>query len=69
MDTDEQVLIVMREKDMQEIFPSVPPKVVAEDIAWLRGRVDWARLKELFGQTESVGVSSLTEKIYLLSNK
>ena len=69
MDTDEQVLIVMREKDLQEIFSSVPLKVVAEDIAWLRGRVDWERLKELFGETESVGVSSLTEKIYLLSNK
>ena len=69
MDTDEQVLIVMREKDLQEIFSSVPLKVVAEDIAWLRGRVDWERLKELFGTTEPVGVSSLTEKIYLLSNK
>jgi hypothetical protein len=42
---------------------------VAEDIAWLRGRVDWERLKELFGKAESVGVSGLTEKIYLLSNK
>jgi hypothetical protein len=69
MDTDEQVLIVIREKDLQEIFPSVLPKVVAEDVAWLRGGVDWEKLKELFGKTESVGVSSLTEKIYLLSNK
>jgi hypothetical protein len=69
MDTDEQVFIVMREKDLQEIFSSVPLKVVAEDIAWLRGRVDWERLKELFGESESAGVSSLTEKIYLLSNK
>jgi hypothetical protein len=69
MDTDDQVLIVMREKDLQESFLNVPLKVVAEDIAWLRGRVDLERLKELFGKTESVGVSSLTEKIYLLSNK
>jgi 4-amino-4-deoxy-L-arabinose transferase-like glycosyltransferase len=69
MDTDEQVLIVMREKDLQESFFSAPLIVVAEDIAWLRERVDWERLKELFGKPESVGVSSLTEKIYLLSNK
>ena len=69
MDTDEQVLIVMREKDLQESFPNVPLKVVAEDIAWLRGRVDWESLKELFGKAEFVGVSGLTEKIYLLSNK
>jgi 4-amino-4-deoxy-L-arabinose transferase-like glycosyltransferase len=69
MDTDEQVFIVMREKDLQEVFPSVPPRFVADDVAWIRGRVDWERLKELFGKTESVGISSLTEKIYLLSNK
>jgi 4-amino-4-deoxy-L-arabinose transferase-like glycosyltransferase len=69
MDTDEQVLIVMREKDLQESFLNFPLKVVAEDIAWLRGRVDWERLKEFFGKAESVGVSGLTEKIYLLSNK
>ena len=69
IDTDDQVLIVMREKDLQESFSNVPLKVLAEDIAWLRGRVDWERSKELLGKTESVGVSGLTEKIYLLSNK
>ena len=69
MDTDAQVLIVMREKDLQESFSSVPLKVVAEDIALLRGRVDWERLKELIVEAESAGVSGLTEKIYLLSNK
>jgi 4-amino-4-deoxy-L-arabinose transferase-like glycosyltransferase len=69
MDTDEKVLIVMREKNLQESFSTVPLKVVAEDILWLRGRVDWESLKELFGKAESVGVPSFTEKIYLLSNK
>ena len=69
IDTDDQVLIVMRETDLQKSFSSAPLKIVAEDIAWLRGRVDWERLKEFFGKAESVGVSSLTEKIYLLSNK
>jgi hypothetical protein len=69
MDTNEQVLIVMREKDLQESFSIVSLKVVAEDIAWLRERFDWERVKELFGKTESVSVSGLTEKIYLLSNK
>ena len=69
IDTNDQVLIVMRETDLQKSFSSAPLKIVAEDIAWLRGRVDWERTKELFGKAESVGVSSLTEKIYLLSNK
>jgi 4-amino-4-deoxy-L-arabinose transferase-like glycosyltransferase len=69
IDTDDRVLIVMRETDLQKSFSSAPLKIVAEDIAWLRGRVDWERTKELFGKAESVGVSSLTEKIYLLSNK
>jgi 4-amino-4-deoxy-L-arabinose transferase-like glycosyltransferase len=69
IDTDDQVLIVMREKDLQESFSSASLKIVAEDITWLRGRVDWERLKELFGRAESVGASGLTEKIYLLSNK
>ncbi len=69
IDTDDQVLIVMREKDLQESFSSVPIKIVAEDTAWLRERVDWERLKVLFRKAESEGVSGLTEKIYLLSNK
>lgn len=69
IDTDDQVLIVMREKDHQESFSSVPIKIVAEDTAWLRERVDWERLKVLFRKAESEGVSGLTEKIYLLSNK
>jgi 4-amino-4-deoxy-L-arabinose transferase-like glycosyltransferase len=69
IDTDDMVLIVMREKDLQESFSNASLKIVAEDIAWLRGRVDWERLKELFGKAESEGVSGLTEKIYLLSNK
>ncbi len=66
---DDKVLVVMREKDLQESFSSAPLKIVAEDIAWLRGRVDWDRFKELFGKAESTGISGLTEKIYLLSNK
>ena len=69
MNTDEQVLIVMREKNLQESFSTVPFKVVLEDIVWLSGRVDWERLKELLGKAVSVGVSGLTEKIYLLSNQ
>jgi 4-amino-4-deoxy-L-arabinose transferase-like glycosyltransferase len=68
INADEKVLIVMREKDLQESFSSVSFKIVAEDIAWLRGRVDWERLKELFGKAGNEGVSGLTEKIYLLSN-
>ncbi|MZH03368.1 MAG: glycosyltransferase family 39 protein [Nitrospinae bacterium] len=68
-DTDDKVLVVMREKDYRESFSNVPLKIVAEDMAWLKGRVDWERLIDLFGKAESVGVSSLTEKIYLLSNK
>lgn len=66
---DDQVLIVMREKDLRQSFSNAPLKVVAEDVAWLRGRVNWRRLKELYGKSESADVSDLTEKLYLLSNK
>jgi len=69
IDIDEPVLIVMREKDLRESFSDAPLKVVAEDIAWLKGRIDWKRMKELWGKAESAGFSNLTEKIYLLSNK
>ena len=69
IDIDEPILIVMREKDLRESFSDAPLKVVAEDIAWLKGRIDWKRMKELWGKAESAGFSNLTEKIYLLSNK
>ena len=66
---DDQVLVVMREKDFRGSFSGSSLKIVAEDNAWLRGRVDWERLKELYGKAETLDVSRLTEKIYLLSNK
>jgi hypothetical protein len=67
--TDDQVLVVMREKDFKESFSDTPLKVVAEDRAWLKGRVDWERLIDLYGKANYVGISGLTEKTYLLSNK
>ncbi|MBT3184967.1 MAG: glycosyltransferase family 39 protein [Nitrospina sp.] len=67
--TEKQVRIVMRQADFRDKFPDVPLKIVAEDIAWLDGRVDWERTKELFGKAESADFSNLTEKIYLLTNK
>lgn len=69
MDVNGKVLVVMREKDFQESFSDTPLKVVAEDTAWLRGHVDWRKMKELLGKTESANISGLTEKIYLLSNR
>jgi hypothetical protein len=42
---------------------------VAEDIAWLDGRIDWERMKELWEKAESADFSNLTEKIYLLTKK
>ena len=69
IDTDERVLIVMRGEDFRKKFSDVPLKIVAEDIAWLDGRIDWKRMKELFGKAESADFSNLTEKIYLLTNK
>ena len=57
----------MREEDLQK--NDVPLKIVAEDIAWLEGRIDGKRLKELWEKAESAGFSGLTEKIYLLTNK
>ncbi|MBC8287915.1 MAG: glycosyltransferase family 39 protein [Nitrospinae bacterium] len=69
IDTDEQVLLVMREKDFRENFSNISLRVVAEDVAWLRRRIDGERLKEIFGKSGSADKSDLTEKIYLLSNK
>ena len=69
IDTDEQVLLVMREKDLRENFSEAPLEVLAEDIAWLRGGVGRDRMLELLWETRGAGASDLTEKIYLLSNK
>ncbi len=69
MNANEKVLIVMREKDFWGNFSDASLKVVAEDTIWLKRRIDGERLKELWGKAESAGVSSLTEKIYLLSNR
>lgn len=67
--TEKEVRIVIREEDFRENFPDSPLKIVAEDIAWLEGRIGWKKLKELIGKAKGDGFSSLTEKIYLLSNK
>ncbi len=67
INADEQVLIIMREEDLRK--SDVPLEIVAEDIAWLEGRIDVKRLKELWEKAESAGFSGLTEKIYLLMNK
>ena len=69
IDTNKKVLIVMREKDLRESFSDISLKIVAEDVVWLRGRVNWERLQELWGKAESAGAAGLTEKIYLLSNR
>ena len=69
LETEEQVRIVMREEDFRKKFSDVPLKIVAEDIAWLDGRIDWKRMKELWEKAGSTGFSNLTEKIYLLMNK
>jgi hypothetical protein len=69
INTDEQVLLVMREKDLREDFSEAPLQVLAEDIAWLRGRVGRDRLLELLWKMRATDASDLTEKIYLLSNK
>ncbi|MBT5549632.1 MAG: hypothetical protein HOJ79_04040 [Nitrospina sp.] len=67
--TEKKVRIVMRQEDFKDKFPDVPLKIVAEDIAWLDGRIDWERMKELWEKAESANFSNLTEKIYLLTNK
>ena len=67
--TEEQFRIVMREEDFRKKFSDVPLKIVAEDIAWLEGRIDWKRMKGLWEKAESAGVSALTEKVYLLTKK
>ncbi len=69
IDANEKVLIVMREKDFRGNFSDASLKVAAEDTIWLKGRIDGERLKELWEKAESAGVSGLTEKIYLLSNR
>ncbi len=69
IDANKKVLIVMREKDLRESFSDISLKIVAEDVAWLKGRVNWERLQELWGKAESAGATGLTEKIYLLSNR
>ncbi len=69
INTDNQIFMVMREKSFRENFSSLPLKILEQDIAWLRGHVDGKRLKELFVDRGSDGISGLTEKLYLVSNK
>jgi len=71
IETNEQVLLVIREKDLQKNFPGVSFNVLAEDIAWLRGRVGRERLLDFLwkGELLAAGPSNFTEKIYLVSNK
>ena len=69
MDSKGKVLVVMREKDFLNDFSHIPLKVVAEDIAWLRGGNVWQKFEELWKGAEPADVSGLTEKIYLLSNR
>jgi len=69
LETDEEVRIVMRAEDLETHFADVPFKILAEESAWLEGRIDWRRMKELLGKAEAGGTSNLSEKIYLLSNK
>ncbi len=69
LETDEEVRIVIREEDLKAHFSEIPLKIVAEDTAWLEGRISWKKIKELVEKAEEDGYSSLTEKIYLVSNK
>ena len=66
--TDKDVLIVMKEEDYRNNFSGISLKIVMEDLVWLEGHIDWDKMKELLGKAESGDFSSLTEKIYLLSN-
>ena len=68
-DADERALVIVREQDLKELFSDDPWKIIAEDTAWLEGRINWKRMKELIGKAENAGFSNLTERIYLLSNK
>jgi len=63
-----QVMVIIREEDMRENFSGNTLKVVAEDVVWRGGRIDWKRMKELVERVKSGNFSNLTEKIYLLSN-
>ncbi|MFP6637353.1 MAG: glycosyltransferase family 39 protein [Nitrospinaceae bacterium] len=67
--TSEEVRIVIRGEDFRNKFSNLPLKIVAEDIAWLQGHISWNKIKEFLGKTTSGEEGSLTDKIYLLSNK
>ncbi len=67
--TGEEVRIVIRGEDFRNKFFNLPLKIVAEDIVWLQGHISWNKIKEFWGKTTSWEEGSLTEKIYLLSNK
>ena len=70
IESDEQVLLVIREKDFRDNLSSISLKILSEDIAWLRNRVDRERLLDfLWKGGSAASASSFTEKIYLLSNK
>ena len=66
--TDEEVRIVMRDEDFKNKLSNFSLKIVAEDVAWLQGHIDWNKGKEFWSKASSGGGASLTEKIYLLSN-
>ena len=70
VESDEQVLLVISEKDFRNNLSSISFKVLSEDVAWLRSRVGRDRLLDfLWKGGPATSPSSFTEKIYLLSNK
>jgi 4-amino-4-deoxy-L-arabinose transferase-like glycosyltransferase len=69
MDSGDKVLVVIREKDFLKDFSDTSFKIIAEDIAWLKGGNAWKKFKELWRGKEHSDLAGLTEKIYLLSNR
>jgi 4-amino-4-deoxy-L-arabinose transferase-like glycosyltransferase len=69
LNTDEEVWIVMREEAYRKDFLDSNLKILAEDIAWMQGRIDWKGMIGLWEKAELSNLSTLTEKIYLLSTK
>jgi 4-amino-4-deoxy-L-arabinose transferase-like glycosyltransferase len=69
IDSPGKVLVVMRETDFLSDFSDTPLKIIAEDIAWLKDGNVWKKFKEIWMASEHSDLESLTEKIYLLSNR
>jgi 4-amino-4-deoxy-L-arabinose transferase-like glycosyltransferase len=67
--TGEEIRVVMREEVFRNKLSEFSLKIVMEDVAWVEGHIDWRKVKELIGRAKAGGFSSLTEKIYLVSNK